>query len=446
MNAFVETLISLALVGLDTWMITFASRSFFQRVRSDAFYYSSILILFLLYNTVSYFFSLDLVRLVFLKFLINAFLIIIWLKSVYRVSVIRGCFFSAFILAYLIIIDDLCVLFITYIAGNSVQFAVSNPYAYLSVCSFTKIVELFGIVVIQNAVKKRLHSKHAYWSDWIKVLIFPASSLVVSVFLSRIILGETQFQRELAICLFVLLLVDIMSIYFLSHLEKTQIAIRENAILRQNLKLESEHIISLRENFTQQRKQTHDFYNQLAVLQGMAEKNVSPDIFSEYLGKLLATKVPSVFYIDTHRTVVDVVLSQKVTLARQKDIDFQLQLENLSDFPLPDDIFVVVLTNLIDNAIEACDKIFPTGDRYIKLTIKTTSATAWICIENKTSTPVIIQDNQVQTTKGDPLLHGYGLKNVATLLTKYGGSYTLDFRDQEMLFCFYSTIPCEQDV
>lgn len=187
-----------------------------------------------------------------------------------------------------------------------------------------------------------------------------------------------------------MLVIDIISINFLDHLEASQQAIRENAILRQNLKLESEHIKLLQENYDQQRKQTHEFYNQLATLQGMAKKEVPLDEFSKYLGTLLATKPPALFYINTGRTVVDVILSQKVSNARDNGIDFQLQLEDLSHFPLPDDALVVILTNLIDNAIEACANVADGRDRYIQLVMKIEGKTAWLCIENTTIMPVII--------------------------------------------------------
>ena len=270
---------------------------------------------------------------------------------------------------------------------------------------------------------------------------FPLSALAVSVIISRIIWTNLNYSKEYAVYMLIMLLVDLRSVYFLEQYNKSQCAIRDNTVLRQNLKLESEHIASLQENYEQQRKQTHDFYNHLAVLQGMAEKGAPLEEFSKYLGTLLATKLPAVFYINTHRTVVDVILSQRVSIARDKGIDFQLQLENLSRFPLPDDALVVILTNLIDNAIEACEKICNIQDRFIQLTMKSEDKTAWLCIENTTAAPVSIRDNSVQTTKGDPLLHGYGLKNIATLLGQCNGTYILDYRDKERKFCFYSKIP-----
>lgn len=322
------------------------------------------------------------------------------------------------------------------------QFALQDPYAYCVIICSVKITELFGVIVIRNILKKQeVLKKSFHWTEWAMTLFFPLSALVVSVIISRIIWTNLNYSKEYAVCMLIMLLIDLLSVYFLEQYNKSQRAIRDNTVLRQNLKLESEHIASLQENYEQQRKQTHDFYNHLAALQGMAEKGAPLEEFSKYLGTLLATKLPALFYINTHRTVVDVILSQRVSIARDKGIDFQLQLENLSRFPLPDDALVVILTNLIDNAIEACEKISNMQDRFIQLTMKSEDKTAWLCIENTTSAPVSIRNNFVQTTKGDPLLHGYGLKNIATLLGQCNGTYILDYRDKERKFCFYSKIP-----
>ena len=122
-------------------------------------------------------------------------------------------------------------------------------------------------------------------------------------------------------------------------------------------------------------------------------------------------------------------------------IDFQLQLEDLSHFPLPDNALVVILTNLIDNAIDACEKIPVEHERFIQLVMKTEEKTAWICIENTTAAPITIQNNYVLTTKDNSLLHGFGLKNVSSLISQHNGSYILDYREKDHRFCFYAKIP-----
>ena len=428
-------------VGLEAWMTVYLSTAFF-RLRISHKLYILLCIVFYITEVIwllvwAQFFGNYLV----IKYLANIIIIIIWLSITCSGTVIQFSFFGALILSYFTIIDNL-LMFLIPSTGEVVQFALNDPYAYFAVCCCMKITELFGIIIIRFVAKKRKIANSSYHvSEWIKTSFFPFSTLVISVIMSRIIVSDLSYAKEIAMCMFVMLIFDLISIYFLEHLESSHRALRENAILRQNLKLETDHIASLQENYELQRKQTHDFYNHLATLQGMAEKSVPLEDFSRYLGTLLATKPPAVFYINTQRIVVDVVLSQKVPFARDEGIDFQFQLENLSQFPLPDDALVVILTNLIDNAIEACEKIPIEQERFIQLVMKTEGKTAWLCIENTTAAPVDIQNNSVITTKSDPLLHGYGLKNISALISQNNGTYVLDYREKDHRFCFYSTIP-----
>ena len=428
-------------IGIEELMTVLLSTSFFSRYLSRKLYILSILeyVTAKLIWLLMWFYFLNSYNVI--KYLGSALIILIWLLTAYRSSISKSLFFVAAVLSYIVITDSLCMtIFIP--SEGILQFALQDPYAYCVIVCSAKITGLFGVIIIRNIAKKHGFLKKSFrWTEWAITLFFPLSALLISIIISRIIWTNLNYSKEYAVCMLVMLLIDLLSIYFLDQYNKSQHAIRGNAVLRQNLKLESEHIASLHESYEQQRKQTHDFYNHLAVLQGMAEKSAPLEEFSKYLGTLLATKFPTILYINTHRTVVDVILSQKVSIARDKGIDFQLQLENLSHFPLPDDALVVILTNLIDNAIEACEKISDTQNRFIQLTMKCEDKTAWLCIENTTAAPVSIHNNYVQTTKGDPLLHGYGLKNIAALLGQCNGTYIVDYLDEEKKFCFYSKIP-----
>ena len=441
MNAALEWLFTILMVGLEVWMTIYLSIAFFHpnltvrlySISKICFYIVEILWL-ILWNQVLY-------EHIIIKYVVNALIFLSWLVIAYRGSIIKYLFYVVFTLSYFTCVDSFFLSLFSSPDGV-IQFALRDPYTYFTLSCSTKIMELFGIIVISGIVKKQKVLDNSFqWMGWFKTGFFPFSALIISVIMSRIILTDLQYSKEYAVCMFIVLAVDLISINVLDQLDKSQRAIRENAVLRQNLKLETDHIASLQENYEQQRKQTHDFYNQLATLQGMADKGAPPEEFSKYLGRLLATKPPAVFYINTHRIVVDVVLSQKVSYARDEGINFQLQLEDLAQFPLPDDALVVILTNLIDNAIEACKKIPVEQERFIQLVMKTEGKKAWLCIENTTSGPVEIHNNYVMTTKSDPLSHGYGLKNISALINQSKGTYILDYREENHRFCFYSTFP-----
>lgn len=343
----------------------------------------------------------------------------------------------------LVIIDNVIVSVAAIITKSNEL--LENPYVYYAFCCCVKMVKFFVVALVFTGIKSQFHWRAVTIMGRLRELIFPSSMLVAGVLLGWTILKQPYLARVLLWLSMVLLVADVGSVLLLEHLSRQREAIFDNIVLRQNLKLEEEHILSMEKAYTLQRKQVHDFENRLAVLRDMAEQNVPQAEFAHYLNGLLSTEMHTVLYVNTHRTVVDIIISQKIPLANDKGIDFRFRLDDLSDFPLPDDALVVVLTNLIDNAIEACERIPQNiNKRSILLKIKMDEDSAFLSIENTTKEPVVIKNNLIRTTKENKLEHGYGLKNIAAMITRNGGEYFIDYRDADGVFCFCATIPCSE--
>lgn len=100
---------------------------------------------------------------------------------------------------------------------------------------------------------------------------------------------------------------------------------------------------------------------------------------------------------------------------------------------------VIIIGNLLDNAIEACLKL-PAGEReiYAQLLLE---GTLFLSFRN-TSPPVEIVNGYIATTKKPPDLHGFGLQNVKTALKKYDSFYDMAYEDGYFAF----TIEMENDL
>ena len=101
----------------------------------------------------------------------------------------------------------------------------------------------------------------------------------------------------------------------------------------------------------------------------------------------------------------------------------QIQVNDLSALTIPTDSLVVVLTNLLDNAIEACRRL--DGYREIFCSILYDDG-LYISIRN-TSEPVQIVDGKIPTSKQDSLSHGFGLLSVTYVLDKLDAEYTFGY-------------------
>ena len=151
--------------------------------------------------------------------------------------------------------------------------------------------------------------------------------------------------------------------------------------------------------------------------------------------------MPYSYCLDTHRPIADVLLSQKQALAKSSEIEVKMELDDLSAFPLSDDDLVIVFSNLFDNAIEACHKIPAKEQRKILFKAKLEDGIGYIYMENTTQEPVQILNNRIAaTSKRNPVLHGFGLKNVFYVLDKNQAVYKISYHKDTHSFWFFAQI------
>ena len=86
----------------------------------------------------------------------------------------------------------------------------------------------------------------------------------------------------------------------------------------------------------------------------------------------------------------------------------------------------ILLGNLLDNAIEACEK---TKESFIDLKIKYVKNTIFISISNSKNSEKV---NIESTSKEDKENHGYGIYNIRNIVRQYGGF--IEFHDRGNVF------------
>ena len=88
----------------------------------------------------------------------------------------------------------------------------------------------------------------------------------------------------------------------------------------------------------------------------------------------------------------------------------------------------IILSNLLDNAIEASEKLKDVKPEII-LNIFEKSDYYSILIKNRIADSVISVNRQLHTTKADKQHHGYGLKTVRVLADSHNGMVDIYEKD-----------------
>lgn len=255
-----------------------------------------------------------------------------------------------------------------------------------------------------------------------------ASVLLIFFFGNCFQQGQISIQ-PLCVCATFITVMQIAALLLISWMEQNA-NFREEAIsLQAKSKAQQESIEALSAAYAQQRKLTHDFRAHLSTLDGMLmQQNRDINTIQTYIHSLQSKQTERILLVNTHHAAPDALLNQKALVAKNRKIDIQFSVNDLSPIKIDMVDLTVVISNTLDNAIEACEKL-PETDRQIYVQALLEEDELFYAIRNK-SLPVNMVANQLPaSTKENPSFHGYGLQNVHTTLEKYHTLYAMDYEN-----------------
>mgnify|MGYP000075585709 FL=1 len=339
----------------------------------------------------------------------------IWLKIAYDDTIMQSIGIAIGFYSFVSVWDVLVLLAVSFLSKKAFSTYMENPMEYYLICYGVKCLELLLTVIIGLFAKNRFQFKNTTWKDWLRATLFPLTTIFCSVIFFQIYEVESAVGTELLLCEIILLFFDVMAIWILDYMDQQQAALQDNIILKRSIKQEKESMEALVEAYSDQRKKTHDFQNQLAVIYGLAQQESPNGEIIKYVEPLLKKELLPTLITKTGRNVVDILLTQKYSAAIKNQISFQMQLGDLSTFPLSDEELIVVLSNLLDNAFNACMAVSSFDERKVLLKMRTKEAAGFLYLENRTAHDIEILDNKIVAPKNKSIEHGYGLKNVTAI-------------------------------
>lgn len=243
------------------------------------------------------------------------------------------------------------------------------------------------------------------------------------------IMPDTPFSTATSSILYVRTLVDFGGLVMLvSQLEKREeMRMRgENQIMNVMLQRQYDQYRMSIDNVELLRREFHDLKHYMIAIR--AEQD--PEKRDQYLEEMEQAILAQEALTNTGNRVLDVVLTTKSTYCSQKQITFSCMADgSLISFMHVKDI-CSIFGNALDNAIECVSQFEDPEKRLVTLSMFRKNQFLMIQFENYTETPLELGTNQLpRTTKGNSQYHGYGLKSIQAAAQKYGGSMTLQSRD-----------------
>jgi two-component system, LytTR family, sensor histidine kinase AgrC len=276
---------------------------------------------------------------------------------------------------------------------------------------------------------------HTFLSSWDTKVIMTLCLVVISVEIFQ----QLNYRMSLSFYLLFLLTialaagssfafpkVDVVNeylmlfIYFLAesnqrHMKKNY---EERAAQYQNMVL-SKQVSEVQNIYMTMRGWRHDYHNHLQTLKAHLKMNLIEEA-KEYLDKLELDLDSIHNLIESGNVNLDAILNSKLSLALKENIDIKFKAEVPTLLTVSDIDLCVLIGNLIDNAVEACEQITELEEqRFIRLYIGVLKKQLYVSITNSTKEAIRKLDEEYITTKRGN--HGHGLKRINKIVEKYEG-------------------------
>ena len=322
-------------------------------------------------------------------------------------------------------IDNLCSTFVFLLSDASTAIDLSDN---VQVSVIIHIIEI-SLFYLHNRIRKSKVVGTTSWKWYTVPTLLSLISILHIFFFGDCFQKGQMSARPLFVCACFITFLQTAAMFLVSWMEQNAHYREETLSLQTKAQAQQESIEALSAAYAQQRKLTHDFQAHLDTLAGLLTQE-PPDASAvqKYVQGLRAAQTDRILLVNTHHAALDALLNQKALVAKNRKIDIQFSVNHLSAVKINMVDLTILISNTLDNAIEACEKL-PDDDRRIFVQVLLEEDVLFYAVRNR-SLPVNVQPGQLPvTTKIPPSLHGYGLENVRTTLKKYSSLYAINYAD-----------------
>ncbi len=209
----------------------------------------------------------------------------------------------------------------------------------------------------------------------------------------------------------------------------------------QQTKWQNEHLKNVKDTYRALRSWKHDFQNHLDVLSTYLQNKKYAEM-QNYLSQISAEIEPFMYLYTTGNDVADAVLSNKLFIANSKQIRINASVVLPEKLPISDVQLCSVLSNLLDNAIEAQEQA---SEPFIDVSIRPERGMLYIKIENSSKGNYNFNNKLLATTK-KVKGHGIGLQQVKKIVKNVRGIIDIDPQPDTFTVKILLPLDREEDV
>lgn len=265
----------------------------------------------------------------------------------------------------------------------------------------------------------------------VALLEVTTSCYIIMSILFSLIMSDSLVVMQIAIifswlfimiCLIVIILMIVLNTKYQKKKQEAKMIAITNKMMEKNYK-------QLHLNQLAADKQVHDFTNHLKTIRGMLPKDSEAE---KYICKLLAVPYCQSKLCHSGNDVIDAILNCKMVEAANMHINFSYQVQLPESLNISSIDICAILSNQIDNALDACQNILEESKRFVRVTIWQRESFLFFKVKNSVfSNPFTVGNKLISNKEGEG--HGLGLINIRDTVQKYGGVLDNQFSDNQFI-------------
>lgn len=427
---------SLAIIAFEVICCKIFFESFCDSSGENRKYKRTILLVLLI--AIYYICGFTLSKWIVLKQLCAIMSTAIIMRFYFEISLVKSEVLAILYQGLLMLVDYLVY------AGNSAivsrEGIVTQEYALEGnlIIIFSKVISFLCIILIKKQFGKK-STEVLTDAEWTKFLFFPVFTIITIItLLMEFQYTENEMQANALYSIsFGMVVMNVFVYYLINDIVIRDAKLHEKEMLELQVKNQIQMYRSVSENFDIQKRKSHEFKNQILCIEALL-KDKEYDRAVDYVSKISKGFFKERNAINTNQVVVNAILNTKYEEAINKHIVFVFKVNDLSNIKMEDEDLVVILANLLNNAIEACENCI--GKKVIKFKFMMEEQMIILSVKNTCNQMIIYHNNEIATTKMiNQDEHGVGIKNIIRIVEKYNGEYVI--QNDEDQFYFSIIIP-----
>lgn len=266
---------------------------------------------------------------------------------------------------------------------------------------------LFGIMLLVQFANRKAPTRIS-----LRILLPVLPSWIISALLCYLLARQIMIDKAELPLLYIfvllgLLYTNLIIIYCTSTMQKNAEEKMERVLAEHHYAMQQEYYEQFRIQQEETRALWHDISKYLRAFQSETQSG-------ETLNQLQNIVQSISGVVDVNNRVVSVILNEYVSIAKDMDVEFALDVQIPSELPITAANLYILIGNTLDNSLNAVAAL-PEDQRKIVLQLKLHNQVLFYRVQNPFLPDSKLKHHLINR------YHGYGLKNVRACVAKYDG-------------------------